>query len=176
MRRCSSGMSGSRTPSWAAPTRAMAQGEESVKLLHRLNLPQAIQYAQHLENYRSSLGSPAPAAQGGGIFDASVVTINPQPQASNTAGPGLLRMALTASQAAVAFASSGLKTVPVETYRAPAGNNARTATCSRVTLPCLRLHPRRQSEAPPRGLPGREMAPLTDPPAPFACFREPDGE
>jgi tetratricopeptide (TPR) repeat protein len=97
---------------------AMAQGEESVKLLHRLNNPQAMQYAQHLADYRSSLGSPVLTAQDGGIFDASVITINPQPQASNAAGPGLLRMALTASQAAVAFASSGLKTVPVETYRA----------------------------------------------------------
>lgn len=100
---------------------AIVQGEEAVQLLHRLQSPQAIQYAQHLADYRSSIGSPTLTAHDGGIFDASVITINPQPQlrsqTSNTTGPGLLRMALTASQAAVAFASSGLKTVPVETYR-----------------------------------------------------------
>lgn len=104
---------------------AVAHGEASVTLLHRLKSPQAIPYAQHLAEYQASLGSPvrpvSASASAFDVFDASVITTNPQPQApshaSNTSGPGLLRMALTATQAAVAFASTGLKTVPVEVYR-----------------------------------------------------------
>ncbi|AGA25731.1 tetratricopeptide repeat protein [Singulisphaera acidiphila] len=109
--------------------RAIARGEEAVDLLRRLRKPQAEPYAQHLAGYRSGNASRASALSAGGGFDASVITTNAQlqPQApTTTAGPGLLRMALTATKAAAAFAGSGFKTVPLEVYQ------ARLATC----MPC----------------------------------------
>ncbi|WP_406694563.1 tetratricopeptide repeat protein [Singulisphaera sp. Ch08] len=106
------------------PDRAIARGEEAVDLLRRLGKPQAEPYAQHLAGYRSGNASTAPALSEGGDFDASVISTNLRPQAPTTAGPGLLRMALTATKAAAAFAGSGFKTVPLEIYR------ARLATCT----------------------------------------------
>lgn len=106
------------------PDRAIARGEEAVDLLRRLGKPQAEPYAQHLAGYRSGNASTAPALSEGRGFDASVITTNPRPQAPTTAGPGLLRMALTATKAAAAFAGSGFKTVSLERYR------ARLATCT----------------------------------------------
>ncbi|SIO36789.1 Tetratricopeptide repeat-containing protein [Singulisphaera sp. GP187] len=112
------------------PDRALARGEETVALLRRLRKPQAEEYAQHLADYRSSIAAVAPALKGGGVFDASVITTYSQlpSQGSTAAGPGLLRMALTATKAAVAFAGSGFKTVPLEIYR------ARLATCSQCEM------------------------------------------
>ncbi|SIO58940.1 Tetratricopeptide repeat-containing protein [Singulisphaera sp. GP187] len=104
--------------------RAIVRGEESVDLLRRLGKPQTERYAQHLADYRAGGGSTTPALRAGGIFDANVITTQPQTQASTAAGPGLLRMALTATKAAATFAGSGFKTVPLDVYR------ARLATCT----------------------------------------------
>lgn len=111
------------------PDKAIVRGEESVDLLRRLRKPQAESYAQHLADYRSGGASTMPALRTGGIFDASVITTTtPQLQTSTAAGPGLLRMALSATKAAAAFAGSGFKTVPLDLYR------ARLATCASCAM------------------------------------------
>ena len=112
---------------------AIAKAEESIALFRALGRPQAASYGAYLQKYRMGLiddtqaGSPAgvtadrsPQAYLGGSMVASVMAgqSNVESASSNAAaGPGLLRMALSATKAMAGFAGSGFKTTPIETQR-----------------------------------------------------------
>jgi Tfp pilus assembly protein PilF len=116
---------------------AIARGQEAVTLFGKLGKPHASWYGAYLQKYRMGLFDtwPALAATGvsagpeagpeaylGGSLVASVVAgqaggaAAPQPGTSTT-GPGLLRMALSATKAMAQFASSGFKMSPPEIQR-----------------------------------------------------------
>jgi tetratricopeptide (TPR) repeat protein len=110
---------------------AIASAEESVALFKTLGRPQAASYGAYLQKYRMGLvddgaaASTAGAAEDraaqaylGGSMVASVMPGQPQTEtAKGTSGPGLLRMALSATKAAAGFAGSGFKTTPAEIQR-----------------------------------------------------------
>jgi tetratricopeptide (TPR) repeat protein len=106
---------------------AIARAQEAVTLYTKLGKPQASWYGAYLQKYRMGLFDtwPAPAAAGvaagpeaylGGSLVASVVAgqVPGQSQANpkGTNGPGLLRMALSATRSMAQFAGSGFKTAP----------------------------------------------------------------
>src|SRR5262249_22281155 len=105
---------------------AIARGQESIALFSKLGKPQAGWYGAYLQKYRMGLFDnwPAPAATGvtpgpadylGGSLVASVVAGQAAPK--GTTGPGLLRMALSATKSMAQFAGSGFKTTPPEVQR-----------------------------------------------------------
>jgi tetratricopeptide (TPR) repeat protein len=112
---------------------AIAKAEESVALFKTLGRPQANSYGASLQKYRmglvddASAGSAAgvtvdrsPQAYLGGSMVASVMASQSNvesPSNKATAGPGLLRMAMSATKAMAGFAGSGFKTAPVATQR-----------------------------------------------------------
>lgn len=110
--------------------RAIAQGERAVELLRRVNKPEAEPYARHLAEYRSRLPAPAPAGAAvlaDGSIATTAVLAGPATQVvgdTPAAGPGVLRMALSAAKSAAKFAGSGFKTVDPAVYR------VRLAVCS----------------------------------------------
>ena len=93
--------------------RAGARAQEAVDLLTKLGKPQAAWFAEHLQRYR--LGDP-------GLSPGDAVAASPAPAVS---GPGLLWMALTATQSMAKFLGSGFKTAPPATLR------ERLQTCAR---------------------------------------------
>ena len=110
---------------------AIAKGEESIALFRALGKPQAASYGSYLQRYRINLVEDLPAQSAAGVFDrshqaylgASVAsataghsTADPA-SATETAGPGLLRMAMSATKAMAGFAGTGFKTTPPETQR-----------------------------------------------------------
>ena len=111
--------------------RALTCAETAVDLLRRLGNPTADWYAHHLANYRSGAPGPTlaiapPGVPGyylGGSIDAGALTA-PRGSAPAAAGPGPLRMALTAAKAMAAFVGSGFKTASPERYR------SRLAVCA----------------------------------------------
>jgi tetratricopeptide (TPR) repeat protein len=110
--------------------RAIAKAEESVSLFKALGKPQAAWYGAQLQKYRMGLfDEPVPtAATGvtatvsphsylGGSIVASVMAGQPETRpasAKGSGGPGLLRMALSATKAMASFVGSGFKTSPPE--------------------------------------------------------------
>jgi tetratricopeptide (TPR) repeat protein len=92
---------------------AIAKAQESIDLLRKLGKPEASWYGAQLQRYRMDFAGLASAGPGG-----------PVPAAFDpNSGPGLLRMALSATKAMMKFISSGLKTTPAPIQQ------ARMATC-----------------------------------------------
>jgi tetratricopeptide (TPR) repeat protein len=112
--------------------RAAARAQESVDLLHELGNPEATWYAHHLQQYRADEGGVLLAAwsESGpitmprdfsdGWFAAILREPDPGPRpapAQPTTGPGVLRMAITATKSMTQFLGSGLKTAPPQMLR-----------------------------------------------------------
>jgi tetratricopeptide (TPR) repeat protein len=94
---------------------AIARAQESIDLLRKLGKPEASWYGAQLQRYRvdfAGLGSGSPGSGGaimtGGPMGASVMTAA-QPVSDPNTGPGLLRMAVSATKAMMKFIGSGLK-------------------------------------------------------------------
>ncbi len=110
---------------------AIAKAEEAVTLFKLLGKPQASWYGAYLQKYRMGLldDQPGDAAGGGTGFSphsylgGSVVAnaMAQQPTGSGAAqakgGPGLLRMAMSATKAMANFVGSGFKTATPEVQR-----------------------------------------------------------
>jgi len=112
---------------------AIARAEEAVTLFKLMGRPQAGWYGAHLQKFRMGIfdelsgatpagGNPkgSPLDYLGGSIVASVMAGQPSegPQAAKkTGGPGLLRMAMSATKAMASFIGSGLQTTPVEVQR-----------------------------------------------------------
>jgi tetratricopeptide (TPR) repeat protein len=112
---------------------AMARAEAAIALFKFMGRPQAGWYGAQLQKYRMGLSEELPGATPagkkpnaspldylGGSIVASVMANQPSEgqQATNkTEGPGLLRMAMSATKAMANFMGSGLKTTTVETQR-----------------------------------------------------------
>jgi tetratricopeptide (TPR) repeat protein len=116
---------------------AIARGQEAVTLFGKLGKPHASWYGAYLQKYRMGLfdtwpslaatgvsAGPAagPEAYLGGSLVASVVAgqatgAAAQQPGKSTTGPGLLRMALSATKAMAQFAGSGFKLSPPEIQR-----------------------------------------------------------
>jgi hypothetical protein len=113
--------------------RAIAKAEESITLLKSLEKPQAAWYGALLQKYRMGLFEELPGAMSpgvsqsysdqaylGGSIVASIMTGQPsevQSPGKVAGGPGLLRMALSATKAMAGFLGSGMKTTTPETQR-----------------------------------------------------------
>ena len=106
---------------------AIAKAEESIALFKAMGRPQAAWYGSHLQKYRMGLYEEAPAASSsgvsvspqsylGGAIVASVMPGQQQSQAASqpNSGPGLLRMAMSATKAMATFVGSGMKTTPAD--------------------------------------------------------------
>jgi tetratricopeptide (TPR) repeat protein len=107
---------------------AMARAEEAIVLFKFMGKPQAGWYGAHLQKYRMGLSEELPGGTGagkkanaspldylGGSIVASVMANQSSegPQAGGKAeGPGLLRMAMSATRAMANFIGSGMKTTP----------------------------------------------------------------
>jgi hypothetical protein len=105
---------------------AIAKAEESIELFKAMGRPQAAWYGSHLQKYRMGLYEQAPAATGagvnlspqsylGGAIVASVMPGGPaqgQSASQPNSGPGLLRMAMSATKAMATFIGSGMKATP----------------------------------------------------------------
>ena len=110
---------------------AIACAQESVDLLRKLGKPEASWYGAQLQRFRmdfSGLGGYGPGPGGGhvvtsGPMGASVSTAT-QPGADQSTGPGLLRMAVSATKAMMKYIGSGLKATPAELQQ------KRMATCN----------------------------------------------
>ncbi len=110
---------------------AIARAEEAVTLFKLLGKPQAAAYGAYLQKYRMNLSETAPASPGGaarspaaylgGSIVASVVggqsTGETAAAPKTTSGPGLLRMAMSATKAMAGFAGSGFKTTSPEVQK-----------------------------------------------------------
>ena len=109
---------------------AIARAQESIDLLRKLGKPEASWYGAQLQRYRMDFAGLA--GNGPGMFGATVMTGGPMGGSVMTAtqtgtdpssGPGLLRMAVSATKAMMKFIGSGLKTT------APDIQQNRLATC-----------------------------------------------
>jgi len=111
---------------------AIEKAEESIALFRLMGRPQAASYGAYLQKYRMGLSedSPGPTARGavdrspeaylGGALVASVMAGGSATEAAHAkpaTGPGLLRMAMSATKAMAGFVGSGFKTAPAETQR-----------------------------------------------------------
>jgi tetratricopeptide (TPR) repeat protein len=105
---------------------AIACAEESVDLLRKLGKPEASWYGAQLQRYRMDLSGLGIQGSGGqvlaGPMGAGVSTVN-QPGADQSTGPGLLRMAVSATKAMMKYIGSGLKATPADLQQ------KRIATC-----------------------------------------------
>jgi len=106
---------------------AIARAEESIALFKAMGRPQAAWYGSNLQKYRMGLYEETAAASSsgvsvspqsylGGAIVASVMPGQQQSQATSqpNSGPGLLRMAMSATKAMATFVGSGMKTAPAE--------------------------------------------------------------
>ncbi len=107
---------------------AIAKAEESIALFKLLGKPQAAWYGAQLQKFRMGLfdDPTAPSTGGastgtsphaylGGSIVSSVMASQPSARpgpAKDSGGPGLLRMALSATKAMANFVGSGFKTTP----------------------------------------------------------------
>jgi tetratricopeptide (TPR) repeat protein len=110
---------------------AIAKGDEAIALFRVLGKPQAASYGSYLQRYRMNLFEDSPARAASGVFDrsphaylgtsvASVMAGQSPAEpawATETTGPGLLRMAMSATKAMAGFAGTGFKITPAETQR-----------------------------------------------------------
>jgi hypothetical protein len=108
---------------------AIARGQESIDLFNKLGKPQAGWYGAYLQKYRMGQFDtwPSPAAAGvavgpanflGGSLVAGIMA-GPAPAQTRanpkgTTGPGLLRMALSATKSMAKFAGTGFQMSPPE--------------------------------------------------------------
>lgn len=100
---------------------AIAKAEASIVFLRAEGKPEAAWYEAQLQRFRSdpsSLG--APTALGGPIHAGVAATATAASQASGQpkGGPGLLKMALTATKAMANFISSGMKPASADVQKA----------------------------------------------------------
>ena len=106
---------------------AVSRAQQAVFLFHALGKPESRAFSEHLERYRADetrgtleacpTGSPAAARTGSnGKTESSLgfVSYALNYPTHQPAGPGLLRMALSAAKAMARFVGSGLQTVPAE--------------------------------------------------------------
>ncbi len=100
---------------------AIARAEESLDVLRKLGKPEASWYGAQLQRYRMDFSGLK--ANGPG---SSIITTG-QPASDPNSGPGLLRMAVSATRAMMKFIGSGLKTT------APDVQQKRMATCQACT-------------------------------------------
>ena len=109
---------------------AIGKAEESIDLLRKMGKPEAAWYGAQLQRYRMDFAGLVGNGPGG--FGSTVVTSGPMGGSVMTAtpavndpasGPGLLRMAVSATKAMMRFIGSGLKTT------APDLQQKRLATC-----------------------------------------------
>ncbi len=106
---------------------AIAKAEESIALFREMGRPQAAWYGSHLQKYRMGLFEDAPAGATAGVSmspqsylgGAIVASVMGSAQAAQgqkaspaNSGPGLLRMAMSATKAMATFVGSGMKTTP----------------------------------------------------------------
>jgi tetratricopeptide (TPR) repeat protein len=103
---------------------AIAKAEESIALFKAMGRPQAAWYGSHLQKYRMGLYEDAPVGTGaimglspqsylGSAVVASVMPGQSGPSSSQpNSGPGLLRMAMSATKAMATFIGSGMKGTP----------------------------------------------------------------
>ena len=111
---------------------AIDRAQQAIAMFAKLGKPQASWYGAYLQKYRMGLfdNGPVPGVAGvaagpeaylGGSLVAGVVAgqVTGQAQANpkGTSGPGLLRMALSATKSMAQFAGSGFKTTPPEVQR-----------------------------------------------------------
>jgi tetratricopeptide (TPR) repeat protein len=108
---------------------AIAKAEEAVTLFKLLGKPQASWYGAYLQKYRMGVVDESPSAGGGpgvsplSYLGGSIVAnaMAQQPVSPNAAaaksGPGLLRMAMSATKAMANFVGSGFKTTPPDVQR-----------------------------------------------------------
>jgi tetratricopeptide (TPR) repeat protein len=108
---------------------AIARAQESVDLLRKLGKPEASWYGAQLQRYRMDFAGmggygSGPSAQNvmSGPMGGSVMTAG-QTATDQTTGPGLLRMAVSATKAMMKFIGTGLKAAPADIQR------KRMATC-----------------------------------------------
>jgi tetratricopeptide (TPR) repeat protein len=102
------------------PEQAIAKAKASAAFLRADGKPEAEWYEAQIEKYRtdpSVLSASKPDFMGGPIYAGAVTTV-PAAPTDPKAGPGLLRMALSATKAMAAFLGSGLKTAPVDVQEA----------------------------------------------------------
>jgi tetratricopeptide (TPR) repeat protein len=108
--------------------RAIACAEEAITLFKFMGRPQAGWYGAHLQKYRMGLSEELPGANSGGkksnaspldylggsiVANAMANQMAAGPQApTRTDGPGLLRMAMSATKAMASFIGSGMKITP----------------------------------------------------------------
>jgi tetratricopeptide (TPR) repeat protein len=124
------------------PEQAVAKAQAAVDLLQSLGKPKARWFAHHLHRFRTggaavglagAMETGAAGAQGGFGGGTVVTTMGAVPSTQGpgqAAGPGLLRMAVSAAKAMAKFLGSGFKVVPDETYQ----KRLRTcATCEHHT-------------------------------------------
>ena len=109
---------------------AIARAQESIDLFRKLGRPEASWYGAQLQRYRMDFaglagngpGTSAATVMTGGPMGGSVMTAA-QTGTDQGSGPGLLRMAVSATKAMMKFIGSGLRTT------APDIQQKRMATC-----------------------------------------------
>ena len=105
---------------------AIACAQESVDLLRKLGKPEATWYGAQLQRFRmdfSGLGGYGPGGAGVAVSAGGSISTTTQPGADQSTGPGLLRMAVSATKAMMKYIGSGLKSTPAELQQ------KRIATC-----------------------------------------------
>jgi hypothetical protein len=107
--------------------RAIGRAQESVDLLRKLGKPESSWYGAQLQRYRmdlTGLGGYGPGSAGavmGGPLGSNVATASQA--ADPNSGPGLLRMAVSATKAMMKYIGSGLRATPADVQQ------KRMATC-----------------------------------------------
>jgi tetratricopeptide (TPR) repeat protein len=98
---------------------AIAKAQEAIAFQEKVGNPQAKWFAFHLNRYQ--LGAkeiiPAAAADAGGGWIVAGAAMNPPTPGQTAAGPGLLRMALSAAASMAKFLGSGMKMVTPGLYQ-----------------------------------------------------------
>lgn len=99
---------------------AIARAEASIASLRAEGKPEAAWYEAQLRKLRADPSALAgsTAAMAGPMSTAAVAATTPQDGGQPRTGPGLLRMALTATKAMATFIGTGMKTAPADAQRA----------------------------------------------------------
>jgi tetratricopeptide (TPR) repeat protein len=106
---------------------AIASARESVEAFASLKRPEADWYEDHLRQYerggpRAQLGGARaqPTGAAAPLFGGSIhvgAQVEPAPSTPAAAGPGLLRMAVSATKSMAKYLASAMKSVPESTYQ-----------------------------------------------------------
>ena len=100
---------------------AVVEAEASIACLRARGKPEAAWYEAQLQRFRadpSSLGVASSTATGGPFYAGAVTTATPQASGQPKGGPGLLKMALSASKAMANFIGSGMKPASADVQKA----------------------------------------------------------